>query len=190
MSIMSFLQMKQRENLKMIKDLKKYIRTVPDYPVEGVNFYDLNSLFASDLWHSVVAEMANEMDQSQYPTHIVGIESRGFVLGSALAHELCLPFAMVRKKGAKYPGKLLEESYELEYGTDTLTLQEGILGHTSRILIADDLIATGGSMIATKKLVEKTGAIVEGAVTIINLKYLNKPELGAIDISSALEIEK
>lgn len=174
----------------MIKDLKKYIRTVPDYPVEGVNFYDLNSLFASDLWHSVVAEMANEMDQSQYPTHIVGIESRGFVLGSALAHELCLPFAMVRKKGAKYPGKLLEESYELEYGTDTLTLQEGILGHTSRILIADDLIATGGSMIATKKLVEKTGAIVEGAVTIINLKYLNKPELGAIDISSALEIEK
>jgi len=174
----------------MIKDLKKYIRTVPDYPVEGVNFYDLNSLFASDLWHSVVAEMANEMDQSQYPTHIVGIESRGFVLGSALAHELCLPFAMVRKKGAKYPGKLLEESYELEYGTDTLTLQEGILGHTSRILIADDLIATGGSMIATKKLIEKTGAIVEGAVTIINLKYLNKPELGAIDISSALEIEK
>ena len=174
----------------MIKDLKKYIRTVPDYPVEGVNFYDLNSLFASDLWHSVVAEMANEMDQSQYPTHIVGIESRGFVLGSALAPEICLPFAMVRKKGAKYPGKLLEESYELEYGTDTLTLQEGILGHTSRILIADDLIATGGSMIATKKLVEKTGAIVEGAVTIINLKYLNKPELGAIDISSALEIEK
>lgn len=182
--------MKQRENLKMIKDLKKYIRTVPDYPVEGVNFYDLNSLFASDLWHSVVAEIANEMDQSQYPTHIVGIESRGFVLGSALAHELCLPFAMVRKKGAKYPGKLLEESYELEYGTDTLTLQEGILGHTSRILIADDLIATGGSMIATKKLIEKTGAIVEGAVTIINLKYLNKPELGAMDISSALEIEK
>lgn len=174
----------------MIKDLKKYIRTVPDYPVEGVNFYDLNSLFASDLWHSVVAEMANEMDQSQYPTHIVGIESRGFVLGSALAHELCLPFAMVRKKGAKYPGKLLEESYELEYGTDTLTLQEGILGHTSRILIADDLIATGGSMIATKKLIEKTGAIVEGAVTIINLKYLNKPELGAMDISSALEIDK
>jgi len=174
----------------MIKDLKKYIRTVPDYPVEGVNFYDLNSLFASDLWHPLVTEMANDMDLSQIPTHILGIESRGFVLGSALAHELCIPFAMVRKKGAKYPGKLLEESYQLEYGTDTLTLQEGILGHTSRVLIADDLIATGGSMIATTKLIEQTGAIVEGAVTIVNLKYLNKPELGTLDISSALEIEK
>lgn len=173
----------------MIKNLKKYIRTVPNYPVEGVNFYDLNSLFASDLWHPLVTKMAN-MDFDQIPTHIVGIESRGFVLGSALAHELCLPFAMVRKKGAKYPGKLLEESYELEYGTDTLTLQEGILGHTSRVLIADDLIATGGSMIATKKLIEKTGAIVEGAITIVNLKYLNKPELGNIDVSSALEIDK
>jgi adenine phosphoribosyltransferase len=97
---------------------------------------------------------------------------------------------MVRKKGAKYPGKLLEESYQLEYGTDTLTLQEGILGHTSRVLIADDLIATGGSMIATTKLIEQTGAIIEGAVTIVNLKYLNKSELGTLNISSALEIEK
>jgi len=166
----------------MIRNLKKYIRTVPDYPVKGVNFYDLNSLFASDLWHPLVTEMAN-MDFEQIPTHILGIESRGFVLGSAIAHELCLPFVMVRKKGAKYPGKLLEESYELEYGTDTLTLQEGILGHTSRVLIADDLIAT-------KKLVEQTGAIVEGAITIVNLKYLNKSELSNIDISSALEIDK
>ena len=173
----------------MIRNLKKYIRTVPDYPVKGVNFYDLNSLFASDLWHPLVTEMSN-MDFEQIPTHILGIESRGFVLGSAIAHELCLPFVMVRKKGAKYPGKLLEESYELEYGTDTLTLQEGILGHTSRVLIADDLIATGGSMIATKKLVEQTGAIVEGAITIVNLKYLNKSELSNIDISSALEIDK
>ena len=80
---------------------------------------------------------------------------------------------MVRKKGAKYPGKLLEESYELEYGTDTLVIQEGILGHTSRVLIVDDLIATGGSMIATSNLIEKTGARVEGAMTIINLKYIN-----------------
>lgn len=174
----------------MIENLKKYIRTVPDYPVKGINFYDLNSLFASDLWHQLVTELANTIDLSQPPTHILGIESRGFVLGSALAHELCIPFVMVRKKGAKYPGVLLEESYQLEYGTDTLTLQEGILGHTSRVLIADDLVATGGSMIATTKLIEQTGAIVEGAVTIVNLKYLNKSELNTLDIISALEIEK
>ena len=83
-----------------------------------------------------------------------------------------LPFTMVRKKGAKYPGRLLEESYELEYGVDTLTLQEGILGHTSRVLIVDDLIATGGSMLATKRLIEKTGAKVVGCGTIVSLEYL------------------
>ena len=80
---------------------------------------------------------------------------------------------MVRKKGAKYPGSLLEETYTLEYGSDTLTLQEGIFGHTSRVIIADDLIATGGSMSAAKLLVKQTGATVLGAVTVVNLTYLN-----------------
>ena len=121
------------------------------------------------------------------PTHIVGIESRGFVLGAALSQELDIPFVMIRKKGAKYPGKLLEESYELEYGTDTLTLQEGILGHTSRVLIADDLVATGGSMNASKLLCEQTGAIVLGGVTIVNLKYLNGEEM---ELLSSVEIEQ
>jgi adenine phosphoribosyltransferase len=172
------------------KDLiKNNIRTVPDYPVKGINFYDVNSLFSSDLWVPLVKEMAEEVSHV-HPTHIVGIESRGFVFGSALSQEMNIPFCMVRKKGAKYPGKLLEESYELEYGTDTLVIQEGILGHTSRVLIVDDLIATGGSMIATSNLIEKTGARVEGAMTIINLKYINGIELDALDIWSALEIEK
>jgi len=154
-------------------NLKQFIRTVPDYPVEGVNFYDLNSLFSSNMFGIVVEHMAKEAWKlDEYPTHIVGLESRGFVVGAALAHEMLLPFTMVRKKGAKYPGKLLEESYELEYGTDTLTLQEGILGHTSRVIIVDDLIATGGSMLATKKLVEQTGAKVVGAATLVSLEYL------------------
>ncbi len=172
------------------KDLiKKNVRTVPDYPVQGVNFYDVNSLFSSDLWVPLVKEMADEMNHI-HPTHIIGIESRGFVYGSALSQEMGIPFCMVRKKGAKYPGKLLEQSYQLEYGTDTLTLQEGILGHTSRVLIADDLIATGGSMIATEKLISQTGARVEGVTTIINLKYINSPDLVNLDIWSALEIVK
>ena len=107
-------------------NIKDYIRTVPDYPIKGVNFYDINSLFASDLWTSEVEDIAQTIKESIefMPTHIVGIESRGFVLGAALSQELDIPFVMIRKKGAKYPGKLLEESYELEYGTDTLTLQE------------------------------------------------------------------
>ena len=172
------------------KDLiKKNIRTVPDYPKEGINFYDLNSLFASDLWSPLVSEMYEEIYHLQ-PTHIVGIESRGFVLGSALAQEGNIPFCMVRKKGAKYPGKLLEESYELEYGTDTLTLQEGILGHTSRVLIADDLIATGGSMLATKRLCEQTGARVIATATIVNLRYLNAEGLSDMEIYSSMGVNE
>jgi len=168
-------------------NIKEYIRTVPDYPIEGVNFYDVNSLFASDLWTSEVEDIGKRIQDSVefMPTHIVGIESRGFVLGAALSQELDIPFVMIRKKGAKYPGKLLEESYELEYGTDTLTLQEGILGHTSRVLIADDLVATGGSMNASKRLCEQAGALVLGGVTIVNLKYLNDGEL---ELLSSVEI--
>ena len=170
-------------------NIKDYIRTVPDYPIEGVNFYDVNSLFASDLWTSEVEDIAERIKESIefMPTHIVGIESRGFVLGAALSQELDIPFVMIRKKGAKYPGKLLEESYEREYGTDTLTLQEGILGHTSRVLIADDLVATGGSMNASKRLCEQAGALVLGGVTIVNLKYLNDEEL---ELLSSVEIEE
>ena len=170
-------------------NIKDYIRTVPDYPIEGVNFYDVNSLFASDLWTNEVKDIAKRIQESIefMPTHIVGIESRGFVLGAALSQELNIPFVMIRKKGAKYPGKLLEESYELEYGTDTLTLQEGILGHTSRVLIADDLVATGGSMNASKRLCEQTGALVLGGVTIINLKYLNGQDM---ELLSSVEIEE
>jgi len=169
--------------------IKQYIRTVQDYPIKGVNFYDVNSLFASDLWIPEVQNLADEIDArlERLPTHIVGIESRGFVLGAALSYDLNIPFVMVRKKGAKYPGRLLRESYKLEYGKATLTLQQGILGHTSRVLIADDLVATGGSMIATKRLVERTGATVLGGVTIINLKYLNTEPL---ELISSLEIEK
>ena len=170
-------------------NIKEYIRTVPDYPIEGVNFYDVNSLFDSDLWTSEVEDIGKRIQDSVefMPTHIVGIESRGFVLGAALSQELDIPFVMIRKKGAKYPGKLLEESYELEYGTDTLTLQEGILGHTSRVLIADDLVATGGSMNASKRLCEQAGALVLGGVTIVNLKYLNDGEL---ELLSSVEIEE
>lgn len=153
-----------------------YIRTVPDYPVAGVNFYDMNSLFASEMWGCIVEDMASEMQFGEvfgHVTHIVGIESRGFVVGQALATTMLKPFVMVRKAGAKYPGELLTESYDTEYSTDTLTLQTGLLGHTSRVLIADDLIATGGSMLATKRLVEQTGARVVGGTAVINLKYLN-----------------
>ena len=176
-----------------ITNIKDFIRTVPDYPIAGVNFYDVNSLFSSPMWNPLVKHMAKECDEAfLFPTHIVGIESIGFVIGAALAYAMGLPFTMVRKKGAKYPGQLLEETYELEYGSDTLTIQEGILGHTARVIIADDLIATGGSMIATKRLIKQTGAQVLGGVSIVNLQYLNSPEVSKSNFwtVNSLEIEK
>lgn len=156
------------------------IRTVQDYPINGINFYDLNSLFASSSFKSAMDELIIKTEcryKHRAVTHIVGIESRGFVVGSAIAYAMDLPFVMVRKAGAKYPGKLLEEKYVLEYGESTLTLQEGLLGHTDRCVLADDLVATGGSILATKKLVEQTGASVLGVSTIIDLKYVRDSSL-------------
>ncbi len=170
-------------------DIEQYIRTVPDYPVPGVNFYDMNSLFASPVWNSVVTTMVEVIDELyEAPSHIVGLESRGFVVGAAIAYAMELPFVMVRKKGAKYPGKLFEETYELEYGSDTLTLQEGILGHVSRCIITDDLVATGGSALATKRLIEQTGARVLGIVAPVNLAYLNKVTSLDTPITALLEV--
>ena len=175
-------------------DILDYIRTIPDYPEPGVNFYDVNSLFAQPAWNQVAAELAVDIqtafNKNGEITHIVGIESRGFVVGAVLASVIGVPFVMIRKKGSKYPGSLFEESYGTEYSQDTIVLQEGILGHTSRVLIADDLIATGGSMLATKRLVEMTDAKVVGAVTILNLTYLNDKALKDLKITSALNINK
>ena len=142
------------------------------------------------MFSKAVHEMTKKVtDYTDHPTHIVGVESRGFVLGAAIAHQLNLPFVMVRKKGAKYPGELLEQSYDLEYGSATLTLQTGLLGHTDRCVIVDDLVATGGSMMATRDLIKQTGAKVLRGVTVIDLVYVRRE----IDINldfpvSSLEI--
>ena len=162
------------------KAIKDYIRTVPNYPIQGINFYDLNSLFAGPMFRQAMKELTIKTKcrfKHRTPTHIIGIESRGFVLGSVLAYAMKLPFIMVRKAGAKYPGELLEESYTLEYGKATLTLQTGLLGHTDRCIIVDDLVATGGSVLATKRLVEQTGASVLGVSTILDLEYVREDPL-------------
>ena len=159
-----------------------YMRTVTDYPVGGVNFYDINSLFAQPVWNQVAAELAVDIQRlfntNGEITHIVGIESRGFAVGAVLANLIGVPFVMLRKKGSKYPGKLLEsKSYDTEYSEDTMVLQEGILGHTNRVLIVDDLIATGGSILAAKQLIKRTGARVVGMACVINIRYLSKENL-------------
>ena len=172
----------------------EYMRTVTDYPVGGVNFYDMNSLFAQPAWNQVAAELAVEIqslfNRNGEITHIVGIESRGFVVGAVLASVIGVPFVMLRKKGSKYPGSLLEQTYGTEYSEDTIVLQEGILGHTNRVLIVDDLIATGGSMIATKRLVEQAQARVVGFASVINLAYLNTEDMKRQMLITLEEITK
>jgi len=162
-----------------------FIRTVPNYPIDGVNFYDVNSLFADNKLFSVmIDDMADKLSlvDDKYPTHIAGLESRGFVIGAALAYKMGLPFVMIRKKGAKYPGDLLEQSYGTEYSTDTIVLQEGLLSHTDRVILADDLIATGGSMMAARSLVESTGAKVVGIGVIIDLFYVHCKEYDLLNV--------
>lgn len=153
--------------------LTDYARLVQDFPKPGVGFLDVNSLFASPAWNSVTAVMAQQHRETfRHTTHIVGLESRGFVVGSAIAQRLGIPFVMMRKPG-KLPGEVISESYELEYGTDTLQLQTGILNRISRVVVADDLFATGGTMNAAKKLVEQTGATFLGGQVIFDLTFLH-----------------
>tara|TARA_R110002060_G_C2051619_1_gene94727 strand:- start:41 stop:625 length:585 start_codon:yes stop_codon:yes gene_type:complete len=190
---------KEEKNGRASMSLEKikptdYMRTIQDYPEPGVNFYDINSLFAQPAWNQCAAELSVEIqrlfNRSGDLTHIVGIESRGFVVGAVLASCIGVPFIMVRKKGTKYPGSLLEESYALEYGEDTLVLQEGILGHANRVLIVDDLVATGGSMLATKRLVEQAQARVVGFASVINLAYLNTEDMKRQMLITLEEITK
>ena len=174
----------------MKTDVLRYIRTVPDYPSEGINFYDLNSLFAGQVWGMCVEELCSDIQYGKvfgHITHVVGIESRGFVVGQALASELMVPFVMMRKQGSKYPGELYSATYELEYGTDTLVLQKGILGHTSHVLIADDLVATGGSLEAAVDLVKQTGATPLACATVVDLRYLRKED--PVPIISMTEVK-
>lgn len=150
-----------------------YVRVISDFPKPGVEFLDVNNLFASPAWNQALNDMVEQHQQCfENTTHIVGLESRGFVVGSALATRMNLPFVMMRKPG-KLPGDVIQQSYDLEYGTDTLQLQTGILGHTSRVVVCDDLLATGGTMNAAKKLVERTGARFLGAQVIFDLEFLH-----------------
>ena len=149
-----------------------YIRTVPDYPIAGINFYDLNSLFAGPVYRKAMKELKIKTEcrfKKREPTYIIGIESRGFVLGSVLAYAMKLPFIMVRKAGAKYPGVLLEESYTLEYGKATIEVHKDSISKDENVLIIDDLIATGGTAEAAAKLIKISGGSVAGFIFVINL---------------------
>ncbi len=152
-------------------DLKDHIRGIPDFPKPGILFYDISTLLAEPAaWKETVDRLAEAIGPYR-PELLVGIESRGFLTAAPLALHLGLGFAMVRKKG-KLPGRTVSHSYDLEYGTDTIEIQADAVEPGQRVVILDDLLATGGTAAAAVELLRSVGAEVSGAAFIIELSFL------------------
>jgi adenine phosphoribosyltransferase len=162
------------DDLNVNDYLKSHIRTVPDWPAPGVQFRDITPLLQDPRVFRVLIDafVHRYMAPDLRPDVVAGLDARGFILGSVVAYELGLGFVPIRKKG-KLPFSTVEETYELEYGSATVELHTDAVKPGQRVLLIDDLIATGGTMMAGKKLLEKLGAsVIEGAA-IVDL-----PELG------------
>lgn len=152
-------------------DLKAHIRSIPDFPKPGILFYDISTLLAHpQAWRATVERLARALEP-QRPDLLVGIESRGFLVAAPVAYELGRGFAMVRKFG-KLPGQTVRHTYDLEYGNDTVEMQADAIQPGQRVVVLDDLIATGGTMQAAIDLVRRQGGIVAGAGCIIELCFL------------------
>lgn len=167
-------------------NLKDYIRSIPDFPKEGILFYDISTLLAHpDAWQVALGRMVKMVTNFQ-PDILAGIESRGFLMSAALASRVGLGSTMIRKKG-KLPGDIIEYQYDLEYGTDTIEIQADALKKGQRVVILDDLLATGGTMAASIKLVNQLGAEVVGVVCMIELTFLNgRDKLGDVPFNTLM----
>jgi adenine phosphoribosyltransferase len=152
-------------------NLKDHIRSIPDFPKPGILFYDISTLLAhAKAWHQAIEQLA-EIARKHKPDVIAGIESRGFLLAAPLALVLGTGFIMLRKQG-KLPGTTVRHTYALEYGTDTIEIQQDAVKKGARVLLVDDLLATGGTMAAAVTLLEQVGAVVPAAACIIELTFL------------------
>jgi adenine phosphoribosyltransferase len=158
-----------------LTELRAKIRDIKDFPTEGILFRDITTLLKdASAWASVIDLLASNYKNAGVEV-VVGVESRGFIFGGALAHQLQAGFVPVRKRG-KLPSRTIEEEYELEYGRDVLAIHEDAIHRGQRVLAVDDLLATGGTMSATLKLVERLGGAVVGAAFLIELAFLRGRE--------------
>jgi adenine phosphoribosyltransferase len=152
-------------------DLKKHIRSIPDFPKPGILFYDISTLLAhAKAWHATIERMADLL-RPYKPDVLAGIESRGFLLAAPLALALGTGFVMMRKQG-KLPGTTVRHTYALEYGTDTIEIQNDAIRKGARVVLVDDLLATGGTLAAAVKLLEQVGGVVPTAACVIELTFL------------------
>src|SRR3989339_182897 len=155
-----------------MEELKGFIRNIPDFPKKGIQFKDVTTLFQDRYGFQMCLDAFESILRYMPIDKVAGIESRGFVLGAALADRLKCGMVLVRKKG-KLPGETIRQSYELEYGTDELEVHLGAVKPGERVLLVDDLLATGGTLEAAAKLIEKLGGKVESMACIIELTGLN-----------------
>ena len=170
-------------------ELKKLIRDVPNFPIEGIVFKDITTLLKDPNGYSETLVKLYNLAKNKGITKVIGIESRGFIFGGALAEKLNAGFVPIRKPG-KLPAETVSESYHLEYGTDKIEIHKDALDKGDKVLLHDDLLATGGTMEAACKLVEKLGAEIVQISFLIDLTFLNgKEKLEGYDVHSLIEYD-
>lgn len=168
-------------------EFKKLIREVPDFPKPGILFYDITTLLKDKTGFKNVIDTMTERISPHKPDLILGIEARGFIFAPALAYHLGAGFVPVRKP-KKLPAQTERVTYELEYGTDTLEIHKDAINHGARVVIADDLLATGGTAAAAVRLAEKVGGKVVGVTFVIELEFLKGRErLAGHDVVSLIK---
>jgi adenine phosphoribosyltransferase len=170
-------------------NLRKLIREVPDFPKPGINFYDITTLLkdANGLKMTIDA-LAAEVDGKQIDT-VIGVESRGFIFATPLAYHLNAGFVPVRKP-KKLPAEIVSVSYDLEYGQDTLEMHKDAVGEGHRVLIVDDLLATGGTAKAVVDLVEGLGGVVAGLLFVVELNFLGgREKFDGYDVRSLIRYD-
>jgi adenine phosphoribosyltransferase len=170
-----------------MESLKTKIRSVPDFPKAGILFYDITTLLRDRVgFQSTIQSLAEPFGDKQIDL-VVGVESRGFILGGAVADRLGCGFAPVRKRG-KLPSKTVQETYDLEYGTDCLEIHADAVDPGQNVLIVDDVLATGGTAAATTALVRKLGGRVQSLAFLVELEFLNgRSRLGNETVHSVLK---
>jgi adenine phosphoribosyltransferase len=168
-------------------DLNTKVRDVPDFPKEGIVFKDLMPLIADPEYFAETIRQLAEWSRPREPDVVLGAEARGFIFGGALAYELGAGFVAARKPG-KLPWETVQATYQLEYGTDSLQMHRDAVAEGSRVIVIDDVLATGGTAHAKVELVEQLGGVVVGVVFVIELTFLNGRErLDGYDVHSLIQ---
>lgn len=169
--------------------LKRLIREVPDFPKPGINFYDITTLLKDPNGLKLTIDALTDEYSSQKINTVIGVESRGFIFGAPLAYQLGAGFVPVRKP-KKLPAETVSVSYELEYGSDTLEIHKDAIGEGHKVLIVDDLLATGGTARAVVDLVEKLGGDIVGLSFIVELTFLKgRDKFNGYDVRSLMSYD-